>query len=227
MKKITFSVAALLALFFSMSASAQHRLGVIGGLNVAEFDVDVKVPTNEYATKTVFGIGGVVDLRLSENFSLYLQPMYLQKGAYVTDTVDNLEFPFKSAFLELPVFLKAEFGRTFRPYLMAGPTVGFLLSSDVEGEYSGITFKADLKEVTESIDFGLGFGAGVSYPVGAVTIFLEGRYAPGLSNMQKGGTFELSAGPIVEKITWDKKEDAYKNRGLQIMAGVTFPLGGQ
>jgi hypothetical protein len=45
--------------------------------------------------------------------------------------------------------------------------------------------------------------------------------------MQKGGTFELSAGPIVEEITWDKEVDAYKNRGIQIMAGVTFALGGR
>jgi hypothetical protein len=226
MKRLTFLIAALLVLFFSISASAQHRLGVIGGLNVAEFYVDVKEPTVKYATKTVLGIGGVVDLRLSENFRLYLQPMYLQKGAHVTDTMDNIEFPFKSAFLELPIFLKAEFGHTFRPYLMAGPTVGFLLSSKVEGEYSGITFKGDLKEVTESSDFGIGFGAGVNYSLSAVTIFLESRYALGLSNMQKGGTFELTAGPIVEEITWNKDVDAYKNRGIQIMAGVTLALGG-
>jgi hypothetical protein len=227
MKKLTFSVAAILVLFFSMPASAQHRIGVIGGLNVAEFAVEVKEPTVKYATKTVFGIGGVVDLRLSENFSLYLQPMYLQKGARVTDTVDNIEFPFTYAFLELPVFLKAEFGSAVRPYIMAGPTVGYLLSADVEGEYSGLTFKGDLKEVTESIDFGLGFGAGLRYPISTVSIFVEGRYSLGLLNMQKGGTFELSAGPIVEEITWDKDVDAYKNRGIQIMAGVTFALGGR
>ena len=224
MKRSTCLVLALVVLFFSMSASAQHRIGIIGGLNVAEFDVGEKVATNEYATKTVFGIGGVIDFRLSENFSLYLQPMYLQKGARVTDTVDNLEFPFKSAFLELPIFLKAEFGSTVRPYLMAGPSIGFLLSSDVEGDFEGIHFKGDMKDVTESIDFGLGFGAGVSYPLKTFTIFVEGRYALGLTNMQKGGTFKLVAGPIIEEITWDKEEDAYKNRGIQIMAGVTFPL---
>ena len=40
-----------------------------------------------------------------------------------------------------------------------------------------------------------------------------------------GPTIELSAGPIVEEITWDKDVDAYKNRGIQVMAGMTFPLG--
>jgi len=225
MKKLTFSLAALLVLFFSISASAQPRLGVIGGLNIANVDAEFDDATMDVSNKTVFGFGGVVDLRLNENFSLYMQPMYQQKGALVTQLNPNLDFPFKFAFLELPVFLKAEFGSTVRPYLMAGPTVGYLLSADTEVEYSNLTFKGDLKEVTEDFDFGLGFGAGLRYPISTVSIFVEGRYVLGLLNMQKGGTFELSAGPIVEEITWDKDEDAYKNRGIQIMAGMTFSLG--
>lgn len=227
MKRLIFSIAALLALFFSMSASAQPRLGVVGGLNIADVNADFDDEEMDVSDKTVFGFGGVVDLRLSENFSLYLQPMYLQKGTRVTDKVDNIEFPFTYAFLELPVFLKAEFGSAVRPYIMAGPTVGYLLSAEVEGEYSGLTFKGDLKEVTEDLDFGLGFGAGLRYPLSTISIFVEGRYTLGLVNMQKGGTFTMSAGPITEEITWDKDEDAYKNRGIQIMAGVAFALGGR
>jgi hypothetical protein len=225
MKKLTFSVAALLTLLFSMSASAQHRIGVIGGLNIANVDAEFDDATMDVSNKTVFGFGGVVDLRLNENFSLYMQPLYQQKGALVTQLNSNLDFPFMFAFLELPVFLKAEFGSAVRPYLMAGPTVGYLLSADTEVEYSGLTFKGDLKEVTEDLDFGLGFGAGLRYPISTVSIFVEGRYILGLVNMQKGGTFEISAGPIVEEITWDKDVDAYKNRGIQIMAGMTFQLG--
>lgn len=227
MKKLIFSAAAFLMLLFSMSASAQTRLGIIGGLNFANLDADFDKALQEISTKTFFGVGGVVDLRLSENFSLYMQPMYLRKGALVKDLQDNIEFPFTFAFLELPVFLKAEFGSAVRPYLMAGPTAGYLLSADIEGQYSGIVFKGDLKEVTENLDFGLGFGAGVSYPLSTISIFVEGRYTLGLVNMQKGGAFELSAGPLVEEITWDKDVDAYKNRGIQIMAGVTFALGGR
>lgn len=224
MKRLTFLIVALLVLFFSMSASAQHRIGVIGGLNIANVDAEFDDATMDVSNKTVFGLGGVVDLRLNENFSLYMQPLYQQKGALVTEVEDNLEFPFMFAFWELPVFLKAEFGSTVRPYLIAGPTVGYLLSADTEVEYSGVTFTGDLKEVTEDFDFGLGFGAGLRYPIGTVSIFVESRYTLGLVNMQKGGTFEISAGPIVEEITWDKEVDAYKNRGIQIMAGVTFAL---
>lgn len=228
MKRLTLSIAALLVLLvMSIPASAQPRLGVIGGLNIADVKADFDDAEMDVSNKTVFGVGGVVDLRLNKNFSLYAQPMYLQKGALVTQLDTKLDFPFKFAFWELPVFLKAEFGNSVRPYLMAGPTVGYLLSADTEVEYSGLTFKGDLKEVTEKIDFGLGFGAGLRYPLSAISIFVEGRYTLGLVNMQKGGTFTMSAGPITEEITWDKEVDAYKNRGIQIMAGVAFALGGR
>src|SRR5574341_1575477 len=184
MKRLTFLIAALLGLVLSTSARAQHRIGVIGGLNIANVDAEFDDATMDVSNKTVFGFGGVVDLRLNENFSLYMQPMYQQKGALVTQLNTNLDFPFKFAFLELPVFLKAEFGSTARPYLMAGPTIGYLLSADTEVEYSGLTFKGDLKEVTEDLDFGLGFGAGLRYPLSTVSIFVEGRYILGLLNMQ-------------------------------------------
>jgi hypothetical protein len=225
MKKLTLLIVALPVLFCSVTASAQHRVGVMGGLNFTNLDADFDAAETDLSSRTLFGLGGVVDLRLSENISLHLEPMYLRKGALATDVEDRIEFPITLSFLELPVFVKAEFGSTAKPYVMAGPTIGYLLSADIEGELSGITFKGDLKDVTESIDLGIGFGAGVSYPVGSASIFLEGRYSLGLSNLQKGGTFELTAGPVSEEITWDKDLDAYKTRGFQIMAGVSFPLG--
>ena len=227
MKKATITITTLLVLFFSLSANAQHRVGVVGGLNVTKLEVATPGPETEISSRTVFGLGGVIDLRLHKNISLLMQPMYLQKGALVADLNDNIEFPFKFAFFELPVLLKAEFGSSIRPYLMAGPTVGYLLSAKVKGKVASITFEGDMKEVTERIDFGLSFGAGLNYPLRTGTIFLQGSYELGLTNMQKGGPFEISAGPVSETIVWDKNEDEYKNRGFQIMAGSMFPLGGQ
>ena len=56
------------------------------------------------------------------------------------------------------------------PYLMAGPTLGILLSAKAETE-DGETL--DAKEDIASADSGLGVGAGVRFPSGAGTIFLE------------------------------------------------------
>ena len=60
------------------------------------------------------------------------------------------------------------------------------------------------------MDLGLGFGGGVKLPRGNKTFFAEARYVLGLTNINdEGGGGESSV----------------KNRGLQILAGVTVPLG--
>lgn len=227
MKKLTILTLLVLMLLLVSFANAQNRIGIIGGLNVATIDADFDAAETDIASRTLFGVGGVLDIQLGENVFLHLEPMYLQKGALATDLDDDIEFPITSSFLELPLFVKVEFGNSIKPYVMAGPSIGYLLSSDIEGKFSGFIFTGDLKDVTESIDFGIEFGAGFSYPVGSASLFLEGRYSMGLSNLQKGGSFDLSVGPVSETITWDKDQDAYETRGFQVMAGVTFPLGGK
>lgn len=229
MHKLTYLVAALLMLLFNLPTNAQHHLGIIGGLSFAEVEAEVQREPAEVSNRTLFGIGGVVDLSLNRTLSLRLEPMYLQKGAGESELAiqPGVEWRMKSSCLELPLFLKAEFGNTVRPYVMAGPSIGILLSSDLEADLSGVTFKGEAKDATESIDFAAAFGAGVSYPLGRSSIFLEGRYSFGLTNTVKGGTVELAAGPLVDEILWNKETDKIKNRGLQIMAGVTYALGGR
>ena len=104
--------------------------------------------------------------------------------------------------------LKFAFGSSdTKPYVMAGPTVGYLLSAkvkDPDGE-------EDIKDDIKNIDFGLAFGGGVSLPMGNNTFFVEGRYSLGLSDIND-----------------DPNDDTkIKTKGIQIMAGITFPLGGE
>jgi len=216
-----------MVLLCNLPAGAQHRIGVVGGMNFADAEVEIERQSASVSSRTLFGLGGVVDVRLSKNFGLHLEPMYLQKGGASKDIQPGVEFRLKSSYVELPVFFKAEFGKQLRPYLMAGPSVAFLLQADLEAELGGIVFKGDVKDATENLDFAAAFGAGVSYPLGRSAIFLEGRYSLGLTDNIKGGTFEIAAGPLVEELTWVKETDKLKNRGFQIMAGVTYALGGQ
>jgi hypothetical protein len=56
------------------------------------------------------------------------------------------------------------------------------------------------------------------------TIFIKGRYTLGLTNTVNGGTMD---------ITWKSQqfpgslrdEDVFKNRGIQVLIGVLFPVG--
>ena len=100
--------------------------------------------------------------------------------------------------------LKFAFGSgDTKPYVMAGPTVGWLLSAEVDGE--------DIKDDVKSIDFGIAFGGGVSLPMGNNTVFVEGRYSLGLTDINDDPTDDTK----------------FKTKGIQIMAGITFPLGGE
>lgn len=215
----------ILALSLALSLGAQIRMGVVGGVNFADLET---IGESEVSTRTVFGIGAVFDFSLTRNFVLRLEPMYIQKGGRVEEGEDVNSDPggwVKSSFIEIPLFLKVTYGSRIRPYLMAGPTIGILLNSDLELDAYGLSFKGDMEEVTRRIDFGLGFGAGITIPIRFFSLFIEGRYTLGLSNLQRGGTFEVSAGPMAIPIEFDKEDDKYKNRGFQILAGIAFSLG--
>jgi hypothetical protein len=201
--------------------------GLIGGLNFAELKVKnadgVYRPTSP---RTLFGIGGVIGFELHKNASLHLEPMYLQKGATILATQSDPNWDLTMAFLEIPVFLKLSLGSTVRPYVLAGPSFGFLLSSKGEFSMDGEAFEGDLKEVTKNFDVGLGFGAGLSFPLGKTFVFVEGRYTLGLTDLFKAGKVEWKSGSTT--IPGEGLEgNEMSTKGFQVMIGFTIPLGGR
>jgi opacity protein-like surface antigen len=217
MNKFNLLLVVLLALFIALPAGAQHRIGFVGGLNLANVSLDPDPdPGFDLKNRTAFGAGGVLDLRLAENVALRFEPMYLQKGTKVegnVDAVGKVEQTVKANYLEMPVLVKLALGTsTTKPYLMAGPTIGFLLSAKTITKAAGQEEEEDIKEFVKDIDFGLDFGAGVSFPAGNNAIFVEGRYALGLTNVNDDP---------------DDPDTKIKTKGIQFMAGISFPLGGK
>ena len=102
--------------------------------------------------------------------------------------------------------LRLAFGiRTTRPYLIAGPTVGLLVSTPIDD--------TDVKNSPESLDFGFDFGTGVSFPADKNAVFVESRYAIELINIAYGLFCRHDDCPEV------------KTKGIQVMAGLAFLLG--
>ena len=224
MKRASFMITGLLMIVMILPVSAQVRVGIIGGFNFSDME---GTGEREVSGKTVFGVGGMLDLGLWKDLSLCLEPMYIQKYS-VAEEVD-MESPaidVKLAFLECPVFLKYSFGNTISPYFITGPVIGYLLSSEMEIELGGVAFVGNIEEITEKWDIGLGFGGGVSFKMGLFSVFLEGRYTLGLNNLNKGGTVTARAGPL--HVEGDIPEsDKMKNRGVQVMAGISLSLSGR
>jgi len=202
------------------SVGAQSRIGVIGGLNFSTME-----PTadEEIVGYTVMGIGGVFSYRMFESVSFQIEPMYLQKFAGIEAAENQPAVDTELTFLEVPLLARYDFGKTVQPYLIAGPSFGYLLKSELKTNAGGFGATADPKETLKALDIGISAGAGVDIPLGPLFLFLESRYTWGLQDLNKGGIVEFSAGAIKMPVEIDEN-DVMKNRGLQLMVGVLLPL---
>jgi len=209
----------LLALH-SLPASGQLSVGLLAGGNLSTFESKADYSMTH---RTGLVIGGVLHVPLTERVGLRFEPLFIHKGGTGEDASVEEETTLLSSHLELPGMVQVTFGTDTRPYLLLGPTLGIVLSSKVEATVSGIPFEGDLMDTTESFEFGLGFGGGVSHTFENFSAFIEGRYVWGLSNMQKGGEVELSSGQLTTQVAFDKEDNEYSNRGLQILVGFTLP----
>jgi len=213
----------ILVVSLSLNVRAQHRIGIIGGINMATMNVHVENDEKNISGRTDFGAGALMELEMKKSLFLHCEALYLQKGGILDETIDSPEAEFSISFLEIPLFLKAVFGKIIKPYVFAGPTVGINLTSEAEFSIGTLTFEGSLENVIKKFDIGLGFGVGISYPVGTGSVFFESRYVLGLNDISKSGTVELSSGSITEDMDM-LDEDILKTKGLQIMVGISFPF---
>jgi opacity protein-like surface antigen len=208
----------------------QHTVGFIGGLSSNNFKyVDYK--GNKALTSPILGFstGAMIDLEMGSLFHLYTGILYTKKGGIKKADRTNPDIRIDMTYLEVPLLFKLQFGKSVQPYVMAGPSLSFLLDSKAEArtgtsEPGGLNhYQANLSKLHSAIDIGITGGAGVSVPVKKAKVFIEARYTLGLSDVHQGG-----------EITWKTEREDFTtdspsgidiwNRSLQIMAGVAFPL---
>ena len=225
------SVSAFVAAFviaYVMPVHAQTPyLGVIGGVHFADLNlefVDKSITNYDVQSRTLFGAGGIIGISVNEYLSLQLEPMYLQKGGIYTRP-PTPDMRIGSNHIELPLLVKAGIGDKVRPYIMGGVSMSFVLNASIEVELAGRTWEGDLAQILKGSEFGALFGAGISLQVWKSVIFLEGRYALGLTNLNKGGSLNLTSGGLVLSGPQTDPQDEIKTKGIQIMVGFQYPLG--
>ncbi len=228
MKRLITSLVYLFLLAVVLPVSAQKfYAGMIGGVNFADLSMKDEYGHGEETSRsTLFGIGGVFGLGLNQQFYIELEPMYLQKGGVLNQRGADPDIEFETSFIEVPLFLKVFFSDEVRPFLMGGPTVGILLTSEASGNIEGMKFTGDLKDVTRGIDIGFMVGAGMNFPLGKINGFIDGRYEFGLTDLNKGGTVKYKVGGLTQVGEINEQAES-RTRGLQFMAGITVPLGSQ
>ena len=205
-------VIALVIGIVPVCAQPSLSLGFQGGINLANAKITPDLSTK---TRTGFMGGAVLKIAFSDMFSVQPEVMYVQKGAKYSDVMNipgygdvAFDATFMFDYIEVPVLLKATFGSTgFRPFLYAGPNIGFKMSSELKLEAMGQSETQDLKDETESIDFAVDFGAGAELKFAEMTtVFATVRYSLGLTDIIKD--------PDVTG----------KSNGIQIMVGAMWEL---
>ena len=173
-------------------------------------------PRNEERAKSPEVIQGV-RLWKSDKFAgpLALQPelRYIQRGYGVDVTFTGLgqeitaEGTLKLDYIDVPVLARFEFPSAgITPHVFAGPTVGFNVSAEQETEAMGNTETEDISDTVSGTDFGLEFGGGVDFGIGAGTVTVDARYGLGLTDIPDT----------------DNSDFSLTNRALMVTAGFAF-----
>ena len=205
--KVISSIVVVILLLAALPMHAQWNIGGIICNNLASINVDPDPSTEAYSSRLGFGLGVVVDRSLFGQFDLHTGLLFLQKGGKIKEFGEKIIF--NIVYLELPIMFRYTFqtSTSLRPYVMAGPSIGILLS----GKYKwNDGWKQDAKDELKSLDLGVGFGGGVSMPIKFLTVFAEARYVLGFININD------DPGPGESKV---------RNRGLLVVVGATIPIG--
>lgn len=203
-KKLVF-LAAIAVMSVTAVKAQEIRLGVKGGVNFATFSGD---NLGDVKSRTGFHLGGLVEIPVTERFSVQPEILYSAQGAeYRTSGTDLLgsyedKRTEKLDYISVPVM--AKFYVVDGLAIEAGPQISFLTSEkwEVQRKQNGNTASIDGESNNRSsIDFSLGAGASYRLPMG---VFFGARYNFGLTNVNDGefkddnkihnNVFQLSAG---------------------------------
>ena len=228
-KSFSVFVAVLIIAFVPPVKAQRTYMGVFGGANFADLKInfeDKTITDYDVRSRSLFGVGGFFGIYLNEYLSIQLEPMFVKKGAVFTQpSIQDMRI--KSNQIELPLILKAGIGENIQTYIIGGVFLSFVLDATIETELAGLSFEGDLTEILEESEFGAVFGAGLSIPVWKGSAFIEGRYALGLTNLNKGGNLNLTNGNLLVAGPQTDPQDEIKTKGVQIMVGYQLPLGGE
>jgi hypothetical protein len=179
--------------------------GLKAGVNFANVLLAPDLPPGSSKSgRTGFLGGAFAEARLSDTFSVQLEAFYTQKGFDLSSPAGKATF--RIDYLELPLTAKATFGSgPLRPYLFAGPNVGFRLSANAETGSGSV----DFRDATKTTDLAVDLGTGLHYRLNPGTaLLLEGRYSVGLVNI-------FNTGPAGGTVN---------TRDLKILVGVSFAV---
>lgn len=164
----------------ALLAQGSPTFGIKGGVNFSSFSGDGYDAFDDPEGRTSFHIGGLVEIPLSERFSIQPEVMYSGQGFDLIsrDNADDTEVQLD--YINVPVMAKVYLIEGL--YAEAGPQIGFNVKSEIDSDPDDVgSGDTDINdEIFNDVDFGLGVGAGYKFNNG---LYGGARYTFGLSDV--------------------------------------------
>jgi len=186
MRRILIIVVLMVAVFCGQSY-ADFRVGLKGGVHMGNASIDATPePETSLRVGTIHGPYGEIIPMGGGMFAFRIEALWVDKGWSEDVTILSNTYTQDVSIKELALdpfvllyFGDAQYGTA--PFLQAGPDLGLSINNISRTDAD----PAQFSEFDEwaSINFGLNFGAGVSFRMGMGKLVLDARYNLGLSNM--------------------------------------------
>lgn len=168
----------ILALLSSMHLiTAQSTIGIRAGVISSKQDIQNNSFIDEAGSKLGADVAFVADFPIGI-LSISPEFHWLQKGGKIEDLQGSVgEVSRTFNYLEIPLLLKLNFGQKVGFFLLAGPSVGYLLNG-TDKDMDGSTTDIDL-DFYKRVEYGAHAGAGI----GIGPIRVDVRYIFGLNDI--------------------------------------------
>lgn len=188
------------------TATSALAFGIRAGLAQSEFYGESVANATPGADVTA---GAFLSFRLHPQLALQPEVLFTRKRAQVDHSrVFDLakDARYTLGFIDVPVLLKASMRvqEGPRPYLTAGPYVGFRVYERAKSDYNRDLANLDFDDVFRAWDYGITTGIGVAGITGRQMMTLDVRYAVGLTSLfsdadrpdfrTRGFTFSVGVG---------------------------------
>jgi hypothetical protein len=173
------------------ASTSNTWIGLRGGAVIANQSVNDTLDASSTGARFGFHGGLQVDQWFGNMWAVSVSALFEQKGIHESYSSNAKSHPathgdddYSFTYLEIPVVIKAAFGAgDARPYVFAGPSVGFLLSSE-ETVTETVPAINGLKSYLATTDMSILVGAGFMDKLSDHMEFtLDAGYAAGLSKI--------------------------------------------
>lgn len=221
-----FRTAVFVVFSFQLATAQDIRVGVKGSLNLTNIPKFTVIETLGQDLKYMATGGAALfaEFPLDQNFSFRPEVAYNRRGGKIdrlnlgSGAVGTIIGSLTNArlnvdYIDIPLLLQYKFSPAAEgsAYLVAGPSIGFLVDNSMSNNLLGYTIKYDLDLNYKKTDFAGVIGLGYEMPVrGKIKGFVEATYRHGFTN-------------AIDNIGILKVDSKTSNFGFS--AGLSMPIG--